>query len=488
MLRLENRSTPQIRPPTGGAKRLAVAWLHGDLAVTAIGDGKSRDTWTAPAPVPHVRDLGPALRDAMESLGCPARSLTMVLAHEDLVQCRIEMPRVRASVRRRFLQRQAEQAPSPAAPLHWASRPAATSGTPDAALLSLISRTFLDAVVSACTENGLTPTMLLPFSELLGQCRPGAENFGGGFLMLVTKLGRTTELLILRGDGMPVVARTGTADSSSGNIRLTGEILRTLQFVQQNFGEPISRICWLWPDSMPASASENASIQSISQRVPEAETAGYWAGRLASLPDSYAINLLAPEQREASSRRLVTTLHRALAALSLTAAAIFLVFSERVRTQEHANIRRLKEQLGPLEIREQELRQLARVHAGQRTLIQRARECPGAEAPLCILGQIGNELPRDLQLTNVQIASRNGGWDVNVSGKARTSARALSDVVGGFSNSLREAPLFIQWLQASNAGPTSGFRDAWKARWTETLAPPSPQKVASGFMLEGRIP
>ena len=58
---------------------------------------------------------------------------------------------------------------------------------------------------------------------------------------------------------------------------------------------------------------------------------------------------------------------------------------------------------------------------------------PRSGGTLCILGQIGNELPRDLQLTNVQIASRNGGWDVNVSGKARTSARALSDVVGGFS-------------------------------------------------------
>lgn len=488
MLRLENRPNSQVRPTTGASHRLAVAWLHGELAVTAFGDGEAGTVWTAPGAVLHVRDLGPALRAAIGSLGCSARSLSMVLAHDDLVQCRIEMPRMRASVRQRFLQRQAEQAPSPAPPLHWASRPASASGTPDAALLSLMPRAFHDAIVSACSENGLTLRLLLPFAELLGRCRPGAEDSGEGFILLVSHVGRSTELLVIRSDGTPVVARTATPDPSSGNARLTGEILRTLQFVQQTFGKPVSRICWLGPDSIPAGASGNASLQTISRWVPEAGNAGYWAGQLASLPGAHVINLLAPEQRQASSRRLVTTMHRTLATCSIVAAAGFLVFAERVRSQEQSTIRRLKEQLGPLELREQTLRQRTQAHASQRALIQLAQGSPGARVPLCILGQIGRQLPQDLRLTNVQILSRDTGWDLRVSGQTRTSVGSLQNALHAFSNSLRDSPLFVQWSQPSNAAPASEIRDAWKARWAATLAPPAPHKKSWGFTLEGRIP
>lgn len=488
MLRLENRSTSQTRPTIRGANRLAVAWLHGELAVAASGNGGTRTVWTSPEAILQVRDLSPALKAAIESLGVPARSLSMVLAHDDLVQCRIEMPRMGASLRNRFLQRQVEQAPSPAPPLHWASRPAAAAGTPDAALLSLMPQAFHDAVVCACTENGLTPRLLLPFAELLGQCRPGAEDSSGGFILLVSTVGRSTELLVIRSDGTPVVARTGTSDPSSGNARLTGEILRTLQFVQQTFGEPVSRVCWLGPNSMPAGASGNASIQAISRSLPEAGDAGYWAGRLASLPDSHAINLLAPEQRQASSRRVVTTMHRALATLSVVAAAGFLVFAERVRTQEQSTIRRLKDQLGPLELQEQNLRQRAEAHASQRALLQLAQGSPGARAPLCILGQIGRQLPQELRLTNVQIVSRDNGWDLRVSGQVRTSIHSLQDSLHAFSNSLRNSPLYVHWSQTSNAVPASGARGAWNARWAETLGTPSPQTPHGGFTLEGRIP
>ena len=348
MLRLENRSAPQVRPSSRAADRLAVAWLHGELAVTEFGDGGTRTVWTSPKPVVHVRDLGPTLRAAIEALGGSARSISMVLAHDDLVQCRTEMPRMRASERQRFLQRQVEQAPSPAPPLHWASRPAVAAGTPDAALLLLMPRALHDAIVSACTENGLTLRLLIPFAELLGHCRPGAEDSGEGFLLLVSNVGRSTELLVMHSDGTPVVARTGTSDPTTGNVRLMGEILRTLQFVQQTFETPVARICWLGSDSMPAGASGNAAIQTISRWVPEAGTAEYWAGRLASLTDFQAINLLALEQRQASSRRWVTRMHRTLATLSLVAAAGFLAYAERVRTQEQFTIRRLKDQLVPL--------------------------------------------------------------------------------------------------------------------------------------------
>ncbi|MBL9175760.1 MAG: hypothetical protein JNL10_19610 [Verrucomicrobiales bacterium] len=488
MLRLENRTPPRRQPRTRGSHPLAVAWLYGELAVAVMEDGRECAVWTAPEVVAHPRDLGPSLQTALKSLGSSARTVSMVVAHEELIQCRVEMPRMRGSLRQRFLQRQVDLAPSPCPPLHWASCPAAAAATADAALLSLMPRTFHDAMVCALVNNGLTPTWLVPFSDLLGKCRPGAEDFSEEFILHVAAIGTRTELLVIRGDGTPVVTRTSTPELASGNTRLTGEVLRTLQFVQQTFGNPVSRICWLGADSMPAGARGNASIEAISRQVPEAGSARYWAGQLASLPDRHGINLLAPEQRQASGRRWVTRMHRALAAFSLLAAVTFLIFSEQVRSQEQSTIRRLKDQLSPLERREQELRLQAQAHDRQRAVIRLDQESPGSLAPLCILGKIGDQLPSELRLTQVQVLSRDPGWTLKISGQTRPATASIRDPLNRFSNSLCDSPLFVQWSQPSDSGKSAESRDAWRMRWTEAWPVASTPKAPTGFVLEGRIP
>ncbi|MEN9676737.1 MAG: hypothetical protein RIS76_2633, partial [Verrucomicrobiota bacterium] len=350
----------QSTSPTGGARlpvreRLGVAWMQGELAVAVSGVGESEGLWMSPSPVPDAESLGHALREAVLRTGFKGRSVSLVLTHPRMIQRRIEMPRLRGGTRERFLQRQAEHSPGSEGPIHWVCRAAVAASTPEAVIMHLLSRRLHDELVGACASAGLDLKVLVPLGELLLSAAPSGELSRDEHALMVACLPRGLEVVALRGDGVPLLGRTIGDGRLEDSNRLTGDLHRTLQFIEQTFACPVDRIWWLGSSAPGSTGSAPTPLLPQARAIPGDFRPAHWAQMAAAVPVSHPANLLTRDQHEAEGRRALRSVHGILSVVSVLLAVVFCLFAESVQRREQAVLRRLRQERIRLESREREL-------------------------------------------------------------------------------------------------------------------------------------
>lgn len=466
-------------------ERLGVAWMQGELAVAVSGVDKSQGLWVSPNPVQDAESLGRALREAVLRTGFKGRAVSLVVTHPRMIQRRIEMPRMRGGTRQRFLQRQAEHSPGSEGPIHWVCRAAVAASPPEAVVMHLLSRRLHDELVGACTSAGLDLKVVVPLGELLLSAAPSGELSRNEHALIVACLPRGLEVMALRGDGIPMLGRTIGDGRSDDSNRVTGDLHRTLQFLEQNFARPVDRIWWLGSCPPDPAGTTPSPLLPQARAVPGDFNPAHWARTVSTLPVSHPANLLSRDQHEARGRRALHTVHGMLSVVSVLLAVVFCLFAERVQRREQAALRRLRQERIRLESRERELEPRIASIQGQRSLLHAAGNEP-PPVPLWFIGHLGRISPAELRFTNASVQICEGGWRFRLGGNVRPSTNPAFVGLVGLSNALAGAPFNSQWLPPSRTNPGT---DAEVVHWTRRLrggrseSHPEPK----GFLMEGLL-
>lgn len=484
MLKLRSQPSTPASPPSPsrvpGTVRLAVAWLHGELAMVAGGAA-----WVAPQPVPDVIALGEALREGVARTQFTGRTISLALAHPRVVPRRLEMPPLRGVMRRRYLQRQADQSPSHEGPAHWVCRPAMPSTAAEAVVMNLMPRRLYDDVVAACRKAGLDLTLLVPFSELLLGALPLGAATADETALLASAWSGVVEMVVIQGDGVPLLARSASDDRAGDGTRLAGDLNRTLQFVQQNFSRPPGTVWWLGAPITADSPSSRSLLSMGVQFAPGEFAALDWARRTAQLSAACPGNLVTREQQEASGRRVLGSVHQILSAVSLVAATIFCLYAETMRHRENAAARRLELELTRGEERDRIMQAEVGLVRDRRAFLGVVGSEPLPPLPLWFLGYLGEAAPGVLRLTNVVVQVRDEGWQFRIAGVGRSNRETFHFGLGQLSNALTGDPFVAQWIPAHGEGRASETPASWAAR----LRDPKTDRSAADqhFSLEGRL-
>ena len=478
--------------PSGGARapvneRLGVAWIQGELSVVVSGVDESEGLWVSPNPVPDPESLGRALREAVLRTGFKGRAVSLVMTHPRMIQRRIEMPRMRGGTRERFLQRQAEHSPGSDGPIHWICRAAVAASAPEAVIMHLLARRLHDDLVAACAAVGLDLRLLVPLGELLLSAVPSGELSRDDHALMVACLPRGLEVVALRGDGVPLLGRTiGDGRLEDAN-RVTGDLHRTLQFIEQSFARPVHTIWWLGSSAPGSTGTAPSPLLAQARVIPGDFGSAQWARMVAALPTGHPGNLLTRDQHEAKGRRALRSVHGMLSIVSVLLAVAFCLFAENVQRREKTVLSRLRLERTRLESRERDLEpQIASIR-GQRALLQAAGNGP-PPVPLWFIGYVARMSPTYLRLTNVSVQICEGGWRYRLGGHFRSSSNRATDGLDSLSNALCGAPFLSQSLPALPT-PAGGGAEAGAVHWTRRLrggkseSRPEPQ----GFLMEGRL-
>src|SRR5258705_6073031 len=136
----------------------------------------------------------------------------------------------------KLVQRQAQQQKFFPGEAAWAYQSCAASKNSQRVLLHLFPRLLLNQFVQGCKANNLHLTWVLPPSAVLHRqmTQLGLENEEVGHLAAVT--GGFTTLVIGRGDGQILLARTLPGTWNEDAERLALDLNRTMLFVNQQYG------------------------------------------------------------------------------------------------------------------------------------------------------------------------------------------------------------------------------------------------------------
>lgn len=484
MLKLRHSSpvTRSMRIPDDG--RMGVAWLQGEMAVVVPGRDGNESAWVSTEPVLDPAMLGAALREAVLRTGFKGRTACLTLAHARLVQRRVEMPPMRGTTRRQFLQRQAEQTPGLDGPLIWVCRPAVPSSGTEAVILHLISRHLHDELVAAFRSAGLDLTLLVPVGELLVESVP-SEGFAAEACVLVaTTLSSTLEVAVIRGDGVPLINRTAITVRSGDPLRVGDELFRTLQFVEQAFSWRVETLWWLGLLSEPSLETVLPSLRDRIRNAPGEFDTLHWARRAATRAEGRAVSLITPEQHEAAGRRALRSFHGVASVAGLLASVFFCVFVESYRHRQLRSIGQLRQASIRLEARRIAIEPRVAVIRKQRALIDIAGSDPSAPVPLWLVGFLNVNAPENLRLTNVTVHAVADTWKFGVGGLCSLDSER-SVCLSGLSNLLSGSPFFATCQSGSTEASTAAPPTTWTTRLRDFKG--EPRTDSQSVSIEGTL-
>lgn len=300
----------------------------------------------------------------------------------------------------------------------------------------------------SCSRAGLHLTGIIPATAVLHaqlqQLPVGQEEFA----LLTAETGGLTTVVLGRRDGELVLGRTLLVSWTKDAKSFIVDINRTVLFANEQLRTPPKGV-WLFG---PGARDHLESIQS-GFRVPvalspEEPSAAYWAERALRLPAEHGPNLISPEQREAPQRRRRVTLVSALTLLLLIGSiATSLHFQWMIREEKHA-IAAQQRRLNELQSRQKELNQRLAELNERRAVNQLVIQQRVPAIPLWFLGYLGEAVPRDLLLTNLDVQLQGGVWQVRIGGTLQPTAgppppQTLTDNVASLKQRLEAGPFHL---------------------------------------------
>lgn len=326
-------------------------------------------------------------------------------------------------------------------------------------------------------------------------------------------MGQNGDLLTLivgRRDGSILLGRLLDPSRLSGSGGLALELNRTLLFVNQQFGVPVSTVWWYGPAAAERVAELGPQLPVAIKASPDNPRPCYWAEENARLLDQKGPNLVSTEQQNAPKReallRLSTVITLGLLILSTTTFTAMTYFT----TREQANIKKLEQQVAVLQAQHRELQSTHTSLARQEATVKALLDGRLAPVPSWFLAYLGQEVPPELRLTDVLVRRENNLWRIRVGGQPQpslattnkppggsTSTNAVANLAERFrtgpfrmrlteTNNFAAAPPALPNAKPGSGGPLNGLT-SWSTRRPNlpnaTAPATSPQR--DRFVLEG---
>jgi hypothetical protein len=478
---------------------LCVSLLGGQFKAVALRKGAFDSRWEYPLAVDDMVLARAVLRDALLNTGAEGKSITMVLAHPRLIDQVIEVPPVKHRMLDRLLQRRADGMKTFTGDVSWSRQAAIPTRKGQGWLLHVFPKVLLDQLGRGCEQVDRQLVRVLPTTAVLAAHLKQLPIARDEVALLIAESGPTTTIVIGRNDGRVCLARVLQFSGAAHPDRLLVDLTRSIGFAEQQSGLTVESV-WLFGESAEAQVPGLQSQLKLPVQVsPVVWSPFYWAEQAGRLTEREDGNLVSMESRMAPQRRRLVTVTSLLLFLLLAAAVGTAVVLDRLRSSDMEGIATMKIQIRELETQRNELqRQLTELERLQEiTRVVSDERVP--PLPGWFLAYLGQVIPDDLVVTQLDVTRTNQAWSVRLAGTSQpvaarngAPARDLSQAVASLASQLTSGPLrfnvtrTVPEMEAEPAIPTRPT----SAR-TQTPAPRAVRTTGiqpGVYVIEGTIP
>jgi hypothetical protein len=486
---------------------LSISWFNNQLKAIAVHRGVVVGTWERPGDTDGPDRFDTFVREAGQHTGYKGQSISLVLAHPRLVQQLIEVPPIKGAALEKVILRQAQQQKMFTGEAAYTYQLSPSDKTTQRVVLHLFPKLLLNQFIQGCKRNGLHLTSVLPASVVLQHqlTQIGIEK--DEIAMLAAETGGSTTMVAGTGEGKVLLARTLAGNWNDEMERLSVDLNRTVLFVNQQYSVTINKGVWIYG---AGSEHKTDALQNLVplpvEDSPVEYDPFYWATQALKLRPEFTPNFISRELRAAPKRRVFATVVGVITVLVMACALICSAILLRQANQEAANVATLKRQLVKLQATKTEMEALDKELSRKRQVIRLVIGERPPPTPAWFLAYLGETVPSDLVITNLQIARKDDYYTVLVSGTfqaplqpGQTQPQQIVDPVAVFKARLASAPfhLKITEKQSEQAPPATPPKPAAPAEsgipaWLSRLTTGSVAKSADNkpvrrdnFLIEG---
>ncbi|MHB1308860.1 MAG: type IV pilus biogenesis protein PilM [Limisphaerales bacterium] len=426
---------------------LGISWLNGRLEVASGGGDSSRPVWTAPERILEGAALGPALAEAVRATGFRGRRVAFVVDHRSLLFHVQEVPPASGRLLEQVLDRLVADSRFFEEPAIWTRSPLPPSPRRQRCLLALMPVSLWNDIQDACLANGLEMAGLHPVAAVLAGFLPQIGARADETILLIAELGETFSLLVGRGDGRVLFARSVTdADGASG-ARLEQEISRTLHFSQQQFGSAVGRVTVLGAGAQGTLIGRTLREGLVIEAGSAELTAGALARQVALPGRAAPFNFAVQEAFQ-------TTWMRSALAAGL---AVLLGASGLVAWATEARVRERQDEIRRWAQEAETNAAMACAHestqrqARRLTAIARMIGHPDEpEMALSLARYLAASVPPAVRLTVADLTASTNGWQLHLEGATREPGSRFLSLTEDFESELQRGVLQLEVLDSTH--------------------------------------
>jgi hypothetical protein len=466
---------------------LGISWLNETLTAAWAGRDGVVQTWHAPAAVKDGAMLSGAMREVCRRSGEDLRRVVLLMDHRNLLFHVQETPPAKGRLLDQMLERLIAENRFFDEPSVWAKLELPPGARHHRWLLALTPQSIWNDIKSACDENELDLVGLYPATALLARHLGKVRAEPGEAVLLIADFGGSHGLLVGRGDGQILFARSIAASRSETEGRLDQEINRTLHFAEQRFGGKVSRIVAMGERCESALSGrplrEGLNVETL---VADLEDPALAAGASDGGP-GIRLNFVRRSLWQSPWARPV--LAAGMAALLLVSMATAAWVLDQARTQSLEQERWKREVRAAARIRE------TRLSRGQewdnlRALIVTVGDPDQPAVVSAFCRYLQTTTPATLRLTGLDLERVTNGWALRLEGISREQGgRFVSGIeeweagmTGGVFRVRVEDSTHRRSVAGSSAGLGSTLPMSGEGRVT-----PKPEPGEKPFFLSGTI-
>ena len=431
---------------------LSVSWLNNQFKAVAVHRGVVVGTWERPGETDGPDRFDTFIREAGQHTGFKGQSVSLVLSHPRLVQQLIEVPPVKGHALDKVIQRQAQQQKMFPGEAAYTSQLSPSDKTVQRAVLHLFPKLLLNQFIQGCRRNGLHLNSVLPASGVLQyqltQLNIEKDEIG----LLAAETGGSTTMVAGTGEGKILLARTLSGNWNDELERLAVDLNRTVLFVNQQYSVTINKGLWIFgANAEQKSEALQELIPLPVEESPVEYDPFYWATQALKLRLETAPNLISRELRQAPKRRVFASVVGVATALVVACGLISASVFMRQAQQEASNIATLNKQLIKLQATKAEAETLDRELSRKKQVIRLVIGKRPPPTPAWFLAYLGESVPNDLVITNLQVARKDDYYSVLVAGTFQAPTQPgqpvtqpIVDPVALFKSRLAGAPFHMK--------------------------------------------
>jgi hypothetical protein len=430
---------------------LSVSWLNNQFKAVAVHRGTVVGTWERPGETDGPDRFEAFVREAGQQTGYKGQTVSLVLTHPRLVQQLVEVPPIKGAALDKVIRRQAQQQKMFTGEAAYASQLSKSDKTTQRVLLHLFPKQLLNHFISGCKRNGLNLTTITPASGVvesqLSQLGIEKDEIG----LVAAETGGSTTMVAGTGEGKLLLARTLSGNWNDELERLAVDLNRTVLFVNQQYTVTINKGLWIFG---PGADQKAEALQDLIplpvEESPVQYDPFYWATQILKLRPDLVPNLISRELRAAPKRRVFASIVSVATAMivagSLLASGVFL----RQTRLEAGNVATLRQQMVKLQTTKGDIETLDRELSRKRQVIKLVIGERPPPTPAWFLAYLGEAVPPDLVVTNLQIARKDDYYSVVVAGTFQAPqpgqpvVQTIVDPISVFKARLAGAPFHLK--------------------------------------------
>jgi hypothetical protein len=408
---------------------LSVSWLNKQFKAVAIHRGVVEGSWESPTEIEGASHFEELVREAVKNTGYHGNTVSLVLAHQRMVQQLVDLPPVKGQALTRLVERQASQQkffPSEAV-FAWQNCPSA-KGT-QRVILHLFPKILLHQLIQGARKNDLHLTAVLPPFGVLHQ-QVAALPFDktkDEVEILAAETGGSTTVVIARGESDLLLARNLPGSWNEEPERLAVDLNRTLLYAGQQYGISPKKGLWVFGKGAKEKAPEvQKSLGMPVNLSPVDDTPFYWATEAVKLRPAATPNFVSHQLQMAPQRRVFA---KVVAALVVLVLLVSFGASGLLALQTRAERRIAKELAGDLQHLQERHKELQRRNAEldrKQKVVDLVAGGRATSVPFWLLAYLGEAVPPELVLTNLVVRQETNQWRVQMAGVGQIGPRATN--------------------------------------------------------------